>query len=106
VDHVDVLESSAEVVLVGQARDRAGSVGGVCARDGDRIEVLVDDVRRRVLVLYLGDDMCAIGMVMIDKCIEEVVWLVEFGDVFLEHFDGNCFARVRDLDGFLCDDVL
>ena len=105
-NHVDVFELAAEVMLVGETGDRAGTVGGVGLGNGDGVEVLADHSRGRAFALDLGDDMGQVGMPAVDKCLEKVAWSAQLRDALLKNLERNRLAGESDLDGFSRDDVL
>ena len=103
---MDVLELAAEVVLVGETRDRARAVRGVGLRDRDRIEVLADHPRRRALALDLRDDVRRVRVPAVDHRLEEVPRPAELGDPLLQDLDGHSLARALDFVELPSDDVL
>lgn len=105
-NHVDVFELAAEVMLVGETGDRAGTVGGVGLGNGDGVEVLADHSRGRAFALDLGDDMGQVGMPAVDKRLEKVAWSAQLRDALLKNLERNRLAGESDLDGFSRDDVL
>ena len=105
-NHVDVFELAAEVMLVGETGDRAGTVSGVGLGNGDGVEVLADHSRGRAFALDLGDDMGQVGMAAVDKCLEKVAWSAQLRDALLKNLERNRLAGESDLDGFSRDDVL
>ena len=105
-NHVDVFELAAEVMLVGETGDRAGTVSGVGLGNGDGVEVLADHSRGRAFALDLGDDMGQVGMPAVDKCLEKVAWSAQLRDALLKNLERDRLAGESDLDGFSRDDVL
>ena len=105
-NHVDVFELAAEVMLVGETGDRAGTVGGVGLGNGDGVEVLADHSRGRAFALDLGDDMGQVGMPAVDKRLEKIAWSAQLRDALLKNLERNRLAGESDLDGFSRDDVL
>ena len=105
-NHVDVFELAAEVMLVGETGDRAGTVGGVGLGNGDGVEVFADHSRGRAFALDLGDDMGQVGMPAVDKRLEKVAWSAQLRDALLKNLERNRLAGESDLDGFSRDDVL
>lgn len=105
-NHVDVFELAAEVMLVGETGDRAGTVGGVGLGNGDGVEVLADHSRGRAFALDLSDDMGQVGMPAVDQRLKKVAWSAQLRDALLKNLERNRLAGASDLDGFSRDDVL
>lgn len=105
-NHVDVFDLAAEIMLVGETGDRAGTVGGVGLGNGDGVEVLADHPRGRAFALDLSDDMGQVGMPAVDQRLKKVPWSAQLRDALLKNLERNRLAGASDLDGFSRDDVL
>lgn len=105
-NHVDVFDLAAEIMLVSETGDRAGTVGGVGLGNGDGVEVLADHPRGRAFALDLGDDMGQVGMPAVDQRLKKIAWSAQLRDALLKNLERNRLAGASDLDGFSRDDVL